>query len=339
MSSAGRTLVPTAEDVARLAGVSKSAVSRAFTPGASVSARTRGLVEEAARALGYRPNPIARSLSTRRSAIVGVAMAYMDQVYAPLLTRMSERLTEEGFRLLLFKAKPAEIADAELDNILHYNVDALVLVSVEFSRDFAGRCQQIGVPLVVINPTRDAGPAATVAADNAGGGCALGAYLLRGGHRRFAFMAGERESAPSQARLAGFTAALAGAGLAPPPVEVGHYNYEGALPAARRLLSAAEPPDAIFCASDAMACAVIDVARREFGLAVGSALSVVGFDNEAIAGWPIFDITTYTMPIAPMVDRAIDQLRSMWTDPADRADAIVPGEIIVRSSARRPRVG
>lgn len=337
MSSSSPDPVPTADDVARLAGVSKSAVSRTFTPGASVSARTRNLVENAARTLGYRPNPIARALSTRRSAIVGVAMAYMDQVYAPLLTRLSERLTQEGFRLLLFKAKPAEIADAELETLVRYNVDALVLVSVEFSAGFAKRCDRAGVPLVVINPTRTTGPVATVAADSEGGGRALGDYLLRGGHRRFAFVAGELESVPSQARLAGYAAALGTAGVASPPVEIGHYTYQGALPAARRLLSSGDPPDAIFCASDAMACAVIDVARRECGLAVGSALSVVGFDNEAIAAWPVFDITTYTMPIAPMVDAAIAQLRRLWTDPADRAHIIVPGELVIRGSARRPR--
>lgn len=336
MTASGKGKSPTASDVARLAGVSKSAVSRTFTAGASVSAKTRLRVQQAAQRLQYRPNPIARSLTTRRSAIVGVAMAHMDQLYAELLPRLSQRLTEEGFRLLLFKAEPGKIADRELETILQYNVDALILVSVHLSDDFAERCRRAAIPVVQINPVVAPHRLSSVTGANREGAHEIGDFLVAGGHRSFAFMGGTDGSFTSEARRAGFVEALAKHGFPPPVYDVGDYTFEGGLLAARRLLTGRVMPDAIFCANDSMACATIDVARREFGVGVGSALSIVGFDDEVIAGWPVFDATTYSLPMAPLVNCTIDLMRRIWDDITVTATIAVPGEIIVRGSARRP---
>jgi DNA-binding LacI/PurR family transcriptional regulator len=336
MSDTTPRQIPTADDVARLAGVSKSAVSRTFTPNASVSAKMRLRVEKAADALGYRPNPLARSLTTRRSAIIGVAMAHMDQLYAPLLTRLSERLTREGFRLLLFKSNPDHVADDELDTILQYNVDALILASVKLSDGFAERCHRSGVPVIQINPNQHARPLSTITVDNIAGGRMLGEFLLDGGHRAIAYMAGYAESYTSESRRRGLLDALHSAGQALHLSDRGDYGFTSGLAAARRLLSGPVLPDAIFCANDSMACATIDVARREFGIAVGSALSIVGFDDEPMAAWPGFSVTTYTMPLETIVDRAIDLMRRMWNDKDDTEDVVVPGELVVRGSARLP---
>lgn len=336
MKHTTRPQIPTAEDVARLAGVSKSAVSRTFTPDASVSTKMRLRVQQAADSLGYRPNPIARSLTTRRSAIIGVAMAHMDQLYGPMLSQLSERLTQEGFRLLLFKSNAYDIADAELETIVQYNVDALILASVKMSDTFAERCRRAGVPVVQINPNQRAHPASTITADDRDGGRLIGEFLIAGGHRTFAYMAGYAGSYTSESRRSGFLDALKAAGVSLAMSDTGNYTFDGGLKAARRLLSAPVLPDAIFCANDSMACAAIDVARREFGLAVGSELSIVGFDDEPMAAWPGFGLTTYTMPLNSIVESAIDLMQRMWSDCDDVTDAVVPGELIVRSSARLP---
>lgn len=328
--------IPTAEDVAQLAGVSKSAVSRTFTPDASVSAKMRLRVQKAAEQLGYRPNPIARSLNTRRSAIIGVAMAQIGQFYASLLSQLSERLTQEGFRLLLFKANPNDIADDELETIVQYNVDALILASVKLSDAFAERCYRARIPVIQINPNQHARPISTITVDNREGGRQLGEFLLAGGHRRFAYMSGYAESYTSESRRRGLLDALDAAGVPLIMSEIGNYTFEGGLAAARLLLSGPVLPDAIVCANDSMACAAVDVARREFGLAVGSALSIVGFDNEPMAAWPGFGITTFTMPLDLMVDRTIALMRQMWNDSNNIDDVVVPGEVVVRSSARLP---
>ena len=324
----------TIEDVARIAGVSKSAVSRAFTDGASISAKMRIRVEAAAAQLGYRPNLVARSLTTRRSAIVGVAMSYMDQLHAPLLQCLSERLTEEGLRLLLFRANTRAIADRELETLLSYHVDALILTSVKPSDDFTQRCEREGVPLVLINPTNDANHISTVTGDDHGGGRRVGSHLVQGGHSNIAFMAGWDTAPTSRLREAGFRSALEDAGLESTMRDMGDYTFEGGILAARRLLSGPKMPDAIFCANDSMACATIDVARREFGLTVGRDISIAGFDHEQMSAWPGFDLTTYTLPIPSMVNRTIDLLQQLWRDPSDQAKVIVPGELVVRSSTR-----
>jgi DNA-binding LacI/PurR family transcriptional regulator len=324
----------TSDDVARLAGVSKSAVSRTFTRDASVSAKMRQRVLKAADTLGYRPNPIARSLTTKRSAIVGVAMSHMDQLYAPLLTRLSERLTQEGFRLLLFKSSAHDNSDAELERIVQYNVDALILVSVILSDAFADRCHRAHVPVIQINPNNRARPLSTITSDNRAGGRVIAEFLLAGGHRRFAYMAGFEGSYTSDARRLGYYDALKSAGHPAPSCETGEYSFEGGVIAARKLLSGPVCPDAIFCANDSMACATVDVARREFGLAVGSALSIVGFDDEPMAAWPGFGITTYTLPLATLVERTIELMRALWENNDSFADVTVPGELVIRTSAR-----
>jgi DNA-binding LacI/PurR family transcriptional regulator len=336
MKKPARRQPVTSDDVARLAGVSKSAVSRTFTRDASASATMRQRVLKAAETLGYRPNPIARSLTTKRSAIIGVAMSYMDQLYAPLLSQLSERLTPEGFRLLLFKANANEIADDDLERIVQYNVDALILASVRLSEAFADRCYRAHVPVIQINPLRRVRPLSTITSDNRAGGRRIGEFLLAGGHRRIAFMAGIKGAYTSDARRLGFYDAMKSAGRSAPVAESGAYTFEGGLLAARKLLSGSVRPDAIFCANDSMACAAVDVARREFGLAVGSALSIVGFDDEPMAAWPGFGITTYTLPLPLLVERTIELMRGMWEDNDAFADVIVPGELVVRTSARLP---
>src|ERR1700712_205024 len=120
----------TAHDVARLAGVSQSAVSRTFTKGASVSPDTRRKVEEAAANLGYRPNLLARSLITRRSRLIGVAIPGMaNPFYARVLESLSAAFEQLGYRILLFSMANNEDSDPVLEEILRYQIDGLVLVS------------------------------------------------------------------------------------------------------------------------------------------------------------------------------------------------------------------
>lgn len=141
----------TSLDVARLAQVSQSAVSRTFTPGASVSEATRVKVEEAARKLGYRPNAIARTLITRRSRIIGVVMSYLEnQFYPVVLEKLSQRLQRDGYHVLLFIADTRQ-TDAVLAEILQYQVDGMVMASTSMSSALALRCEEAGIPVVLFN--------------------------------------------------------------------------------------------------------------------------------------------------------------------------------------------
>jgi DNA-binding LacI/PurR family transcriptional regulator len=331
----------TAFDVARLAGVSQSAVSRTFTPGASVAPKTRAAVLEAARALGYRPNLIARSLITRRSRIIGLAVGYLhNQFYPSVLEALSARLQALGYQLLLFTAPQAGHADPLLEDILRYQVDGLILASTTLSSRLAAECRAHGIPVVLFNRTTDGrSTVESVTGDNRRGGRTIADFLVAGGHRRFAFMAGVEHSSTSRDRERGFREGLAAHGVSRIARVAGHYDFDRAGAAAAALFDAPVRPDALFCASDHMAIAAIDAARRR-GLRVPQDVSIVGFDDAVPARWAGYDLTTFLQPVDAMVEATVGLLQARLADPAlPLRRIVVPGVLIVRGSARLPASG
>ena len=329
---------PTAHDVAALAGVSQSAVSRAFTPGASISRRARLLVQQAAETLGYRPNLIARSLITRRSRTIGIAIGYMDnQFYPAMLDAMCAGFAAAGYRVLLFTPGPGGDPDPILDEVLRYQVEAVVLASARLTSHFAEHCSQARVPVVLFNRRTERATVSSITGRNREGAAEIARFLIDGGHLRFAYVAGLEESSTSRDRERGFVETLRQAGLQPAMRVVGHYDFALAREAARALFSAPSPPDAIFCANDHTAFAVMQTAQAEFGLRVGTDISVVGFDDVPLAAWPAFDLTTYAQPIRPMAERVVAATLAQLADPlCPPIQEQVDGSLIVRGSARLP---
>ena len=331
----------TAYEVAELAGVSQSAVSRVFTPGASVSATMRAKVLDAAQQLGYRPNLVARSLITRRSSLIGVAVpGTANPFYQAALDALSASFARIGYRVLLFTSDPTAGSDPILDEVLRYRVDALVLISTSLSSHFADECLQLGLPVVMLNRKTDSDSVSSVTGDNRRGAKELAAFLLAGKHRRFAYVAGLEHSSTNRDREAGFLEGLAERKVRHVERVVGNYSTADTESAVRTLLSSATPPDAIFCANDYMALVAINLARAEFGLQVGSDVSIVGFDDIEMARWPLFGLTTYSQPVELMVRRVIEVVeRQLSTAVTPAVQHIIDGELIVRGSARTPQTG
>ena len=332
---------PTESDVAELAGVSQSAVSRAFTPGASVAEATRKRILEAAQTLGYQPNLMARSLATRRSNIVALAISYLENpFYAQVVNALSDRLRESGRHILLFTNPPGEAADPAVERVLSYQVDAIILTATTASLDLALQCQKSGVPIVQINRESSLPGISTVRGENQRAGERIAAFLLAGGHKRCAFVGGSPISTVGRTRGEAFAGFLSAHGAPPVAMVHGDYTFDGAARAVRELLNAPERPDAIFCASDYMAFAAVGVARREFGLRIPEDLSVVGFDDVPEAGETAYDLTTYSQPAAALVEEAIKIIDMMIEDPTRRAlRREVRGRLVVRGSARVPEKG
>ncbi len=333
-----RRRLSTAYDVARLAGVSQSAVSRAFTPGTSISSETRAKVEAAARQLGYRPNLIARSLITQRSGTIAVAVDYMEnQFYPAILEALSIGFAKAGYRILLFM--PGEDGDPEpiLEEVLRYRVAAVVLASTLLTSRFAEECFQARVPVVMLNRKTESETASSVTGANYAGGHAAAEFLVAAGHQRFAYVAGLEDSSTSREREKGFFEGLHEFGAAKPQRAVGHYDFAAAKAAARALFSGIAIPDAIFCANDHTAFAVMDTARAEFGLNVGRDVSIVGFDDVPLAAWPAFNLTTYSQPVPALVERVIAvTLRHLTEDNYKAIHEVISGELVIRGSARIP---
>ena len=333
---AKRGNLPSAHDVARLAGVSQAAVSRAFNPGSSISAPTRDKVLHAASELGYRPNLLARSLITGKSGIIGVVIGSpRNPFFLEALDLLSDRLSRAGLHLLVFTARADDDADAMVEALLRFRVDALLMMSASLSSGLAEQCSREGIPLIFFNRrARVVEGFASVTGANVAGARQIAEHLVGQGYRCPAFMAGSDDSSTSRERESGFIAGLAVHGVAAPVKAWGHYTRVGAVEAARRLLSLSPQPDAIFCANDMMALAAIEVARFEFGLAIGRELGVAGFDDIEGASWQSFDLTTYSQPTGAMIDRAVEFV----LDPAlslVTPHVMVEGELKVRSSTLR----
>lgn len=328
----------TAQDVARRAGVSQSAASRTFTPGASISADLRERVRSAAAALGYRPNAIARSLITARSRIIGVAASYLQNHFYPdVLDALSRALQARGYQILLFTAELSETADEVLDGLLRYRVDAVVLASTTLSSRLAEECRAAGIPVLLFNRTSDVASVSAVTGENRRGGRMIGELLAACGHERIAYIAGTENSSTSRDRERGFLEGLAAGGTCLFAREAGLYRFDGAADAARRLFSRPDRPDAVFAANDHMAIAAMGVATAEFGLRIPEDVAFVGFDDVEAARWPAYSLTTFSQPIPPMVSAVVDLLLSLVEEPDTMPRHVVVTGELIESASTRPR--
>lgn len=325
----------TSGDVARLAKVSQSAVSRTFTPGASVSADTRRKVEEAASALGYRPNALARAVISGQSRLIALMFAYLEnQFYPVVLEGLSRRLQDAGYQVLLFMTDPGD-RDEVVQRMLEYQVQGMVMASATLSSDLAGECAKNGIPVVLLNRYVQASPASSVTSDNVEGGRIAADHLVRGGHQRIGFIAGSADSSTNRDREAGFMKGLADHSMTLWAHRVGGYTHDGATEAARTMFAGPDRPDAVFVANDHMAFAVIDVLRGELGLRVPDDVAVLGYDDVPEAGWGGYRLSTIEQPTEPMIDETVAiLLDQIERGEVSRRARVVPSRLIVRDTTR-----
>ena len=204
----------TSLQVAKAAGVSQSAVSRVFTPGASASSKTIEKVRRAANELGYRPNILARSLITGKSRIIGLVVAYLNnQFYPDVMEKISKGLQEEGYHVLVLMVEQTAInTDDVLEKILDYQADGIILASVAMSSQLASRCSAEGVPVVLFNRTQDNPMLSSITSDNIAGGRKAAEHLIQQGCSRIAYISGWSGASTQRDREAGFCEGLAAAG-------------------------------------------------------------------------------------------------------------------------------
>ncbi|NOD88004.1 MULTISPECIES: LacI family DNA-binding transcriptional regulator [unclassified Ruegeria] len=328
----------TSLDVARRAGVSQSAVSRVFTPGASASEKTIAKVRKAADELGYRPNVLARAVVSGKSRIIGLVVSYLDnQFYPEALEKLTNLLQERGYHVMIFMAPQATVnVDKVVSEILDFQVDGIIAASVTLSSELSDRCRAAGVPMVLFNRAQDDPAMSAVTSDNIAGGRKVAEFLLAAGHKKIGYIAGWEGTSTQRDREAGFVRALRDAGVELHAREIGNFVTEQAQEATRRMF-ASDPPDALFVANDHMAIAVMDTLRFELGVKVPDDVSVVGYDDVSVAAWPTYNLTTVRQPANRMVSETVEILLSKIDDPdVDPRRLEIDGPLIVRGSARIP---
>ncbi len=309
-----------AQMVADSAGVSRSAVSRTFTNGASVSDATRQKVLSAASALGYHVNHLARGLIQDRSNIVCLVVS---DLTTPFRSRMVEILTRrlqaiDKVAMVINTGGDSDSVSGALQQALRFRADATVVLSGTPAASLVETCVASGQRVVLINRDDHLEGSENLAVDNEAAASEALFLLKRAGCQRLAVVSSEADTPSLVARHKAFTAAARTAGLTPTLVRIGPTNYSSGVEAARRLFSRSNGPDGVFCVTDLLALGFMDAARHEFGLDIPKDLCVVGFDDIEQANWESYRLTTFSQPAVEMVDHIAALLTADSPDASQR---------------------
>lgn len=260
----------------------------------------------AAKELSYQPNAMARGLITKRSGLVAVLVSSTMSFYYPeVLFQLTQRLSEQGIRVLLFTVDSEADADDVLDPIWQYSVDGVVSASYLSGAQFE-LLQERGIPVVLFNRWFDDHKSDNVWADSSAAVDELIDDLVAGGHTRFALIQGPDGSMVGYNRIKQIQDALSRHGIAAIASEQGDYRYDSGLRAASALLSA--EPTVMIAANDMMAMGAMDALRHEHGISVPKDISVAGFDGVASGQFAAYQLTTIRQPIGRMADAAVSLL-------------------------------
>ncbi|MDB5429057.1 MAG: LacI family transcriptional regulator [Caulobacter sp.] len=322
-------------EVARLAGVSIAAVSRAFAPGSSISPALAERVYAAARELNYVPNNLARSLITRRTNIVALMLpTTSNPIFAAMLDEISLRLEDQGKQVLLFT--PSDVADFDrtLQHMLQYQVDAIVIAAASISSRMAALCVDRNVPVVTLGRYLPGIPVHSVRGDEHDAGTQAADLVLKGGGRRFGVIDGSPNLTTIVERKAAVTARLESA-VGPGAIRIadGGLTYAGGHRAALALMEGPDRPDTLVCLTDIMALGAMDAVRHALGLRVPEDVAVVGFDDIPEAGYMSYQLSTVRTPVKEMAKYMIE-LISAKPEPAEPRAIKIPAQLIVRASTR-----
>lgn len=328
----------TLKDVAQRAGVSRSAVSRTFTAGASVSPRMRARVEKAAQELGYSPNLIARSLTTRRTELIGlVADNFRNPIFLEVFDRFTSGLQARGLRPLLVNLSSETDPRESLDMLRAYSVDGVVVASSTLPPAFAEAFSAAGVPVVHAFGRASARPRVPVVGiDNRDCGRLAVETLVSRGYRRLGFLGGPETASSTQDRLAGFQEV---AGRYPDVTAEIHfapaYSFAAGRERMRELLTG-DLAEAYFCGDDVLSIGALS-AIEDAGLDVPGDVGVLGLNDMEMAGWENIALTTIRQPIARIVEAAIDRMCRMLADPDLPPDVrLFACDVVERGTLRPP---
>ena len=312
----------TLREVAERAGVSRAAVSRSFTEGASVSARTRAKVLEAAEALGYSPNLLARSLTTRRTRMVGlVSNNFRNPVFLQIFDLFTRAIQERGLRPLLVNLTDETDPAKSVGLLRQYSVDGVIVASSHLPDGFAAAFAAAGMPVVHAFGRAVERPAVDVVAiDNVGAGRMAAEALIARGHGRIGFLGGPERASTTEDRLAGFASAARERGVETVQRFAGAYSFEAGRAAMGQALAEGLRAEAWFCADDVLSMGAL-AAAREAGLDVPGDLGIIGLNDMEMAGWAGVDLTTIHQPFADIVAASVDLIEGRMGTP-DRAPEV-----------------
>jgi len=325
-------------DIARLAGVSASTVSRSLAGLPPISEETRVRVERAAQEAGYKINRHARSLRLQRSAILLVLIPDLaNQNYSDLLMNLDRVAFDLGYSIMIgHTGVDLERPDRLADELFTGGIDGVLLTSSYCPsriRDRIEGGERLPV-LRTLSPTEATSGIASVQIDEAAASAEVVRHLIANGHRRIAHLAGPMSELVSKLRLEGWRRALAEAGLpnGPDLVLHGGFHLGDGKAVARRLLAAGQLPDAVFCSNDESAFGLMTELKGA-GIRIPHDIAVAGFDDLTFS--QVFDppLTTVRLPRREMAQASVLYLKRLIEGGAEVEHQIVPHELILRESS------
>ena len=329
---------PTLKDVAERAGVSRSAVSRTFTDGASVSDRMRARVEEAALALGYSPNALASSLTTGRTKLIGlIANNFHNPLFLEIFDLFTRALQDRGLRPLLVNLTDETDPQNSVRMMRAYSVDGVVVATSTLPPAFAKAFRDAGIPVVHSFGRFSTRPRVhVVGIDNAECGRMAATELLERGYTRIGFLGGPEAATSTQDRLNGFAAELA----KHPQVTLtdsfaGGYTFEAGRTEMLRLIEDG-PAEAYFCGDDVIAVGAL-AALRQSGYRVPEDVGLIGLNDMEMSGWQNIDLTTIHQPVGDIVAATVDVMDNLLEHPDARPKARLFACTVIERGTLRPR--
>ncbi|MGG7566837.1 LacI family DNA-binding transcriptional regulator [Rhodovulum sp. DZ06] len=327
----------TIQDVARVAGVSTSTVSRTLSRPSVVAKATRQAVMRAVQATGYQVNHTARNLRRQRTgSVIALAPNLANPFFSQILAGMSAVLSARNYGLLIADTQMGPDPDDRLRRYLTSGLaDGLVLFDGGLS---AAALDVPGRPPVITACEWMPGDLPSIRVDNAHGAELAVAHLADLGHRKIGHVTGPHGNVLARARLDGWRAAMAARGLAAPDAWIfeGDFSMDSGAMAAARWLAAPDRPTALFFASDEMAVGFLGAVRRA-GVQAPRDVSVVGFDNIEVGAHLSPPLTTIRQPRTQIGERAAELLLALIAgEDGAGIERVIPVDLILRESTAAP---
>lgn len=331
----------TLREVAERAGVSLGMASRVLSNYGSFSARTKSAVLEAASALDYRPNALARSLRVGRTKAIGVVVSNILSYHWTTFIRGIEAAAQEcGYQVLLgTTADDPAVERSYLLTLQERNVDGIIVSPSPENEGFVAKMIDEGVKMVLVESANPQLMAPRINIDDQLAAQRATDYLLSLGHRRIGIVAGNQALNSAKRRLGGYQDALRNAGIEPADELLGRgdYSYEPAYRAVESLLSLPDPPTALLVCNELMTGATLQC-LKDRNVDVPGRISVVAFDDPAWTSFMRPAITTVRTPRVEMARLALKTMLSLLNEPDSRTaapiESIVTTEFVVRESCR-----
>ena len=330
----------TLDDVARRAGVSRSAVSRTFTSGASVSSKMRTKVENAAHDLGYSPNFLARSLTTRSTKLIGlVSNNFHNPTFLEVFDQFTRGLQDRGLRPLLVNLTNEKEASTSVRMLRQYCVDGVIVASSTLPPGFSKAFRDAGLPVVNSFGRYEVMPEVHVLGiDDVACGRLAARELVARGYKKVAYMGGPKDATSTQYRLKGFEEEL----QLHSDVECSHsfaegYSYQAGRTEMTRILKSGHHAEAYFCGDDVLSVGALS-AIADKDLAVPEDVGVIGVNDMEMAGWHTINLTTIHQPFAEIIQSSINLIVGMLADPNQAPEAILFPCTLVERGTLRPRL-